>query len=459
MGLLDNNIIVNVFSEAPPVTSQGFGTPLFLAAPGTLGAGFTERLRYYASATEVASDLASGDLSQVAADAVNAAIGQNPRASRIGVGRVDALVARVSTLTITYGADGDQFTATVNGIVSSYTAVGGDDADAVAAGLAAAMTTDLAAQPLTIGVATNVITITSTDAQAPFTLSSAVTGTGTIAEADTTPATSPESEVAAIFDEDGSWYAFTGDPAGYTDSGILSLAGWAQTNERLFLPQSDTAAIKTATTGHVGAQLKALAYDYTALSYHHDNAEYLALTWAAKTLAANLDAETTAWAYKTLSGVTVATGSDKLTTTNRSNLQANDVNFYADFFGRGSTWRGNVANGDFIDIRTTKDWTEARMRERLAQVFLDTSNRNSKVPYTDFGIQALDSEVRAVLLIGEDAGHFVAGTGNTSPPAAADVPLSDRQARRVRLEFSAQLAGAIDNAVVTGYVTLEDPTA
>ena len=100
MAGLDNDILISVFTDNPPVPAAGFGVPRYLAAPGTLGGGFTERVRFYENTAAVATDLASGDITASVSAALVAAFSQEPKVVKYAVGRVEAGIANIQTVRV-----------------------------------------------------------------------------------------------------------------------------------------------------------------------------------------------------------------------------------------------------------------------------------------------------------------------------------------------------------------------
>lgn len=143
---LDNLVIdISVSLGSPPVTRQGFGTPMVLMTG--LGAGFTERIRYYTTAAAAAADT---DLSAAAIAKVSAGFAQEDSPSRIGVGRREANVAQDIAFTVTGATDGD-YTITINSLPHTFTA-SSSTVSAIVAGLVALINTtgvDLGAIELT----------------------------------------------------------------------------------------------------------------------------------------------------------------------------------------------------------------------------------------------------------------------------------------------------------------------
>lgn len=456
MGNLNNNIIVQVSSSAPPVSTANFGTPLWAADGANLAAGFTERIRFYNDASEAAADT---DLSATEIAAVGAAFAQNPHVSSVAVGRVDtaSFVAQQDDVTYagTTAVAADVFNVLIDGRLYSFTAAGSETPSAIVTALQPLVDAD----PRVTAVANGaVLEITAAVAGAGFTTSANETGSGNVTSsvATTTPNAGPSADLDAILAESTDWYglaAYTRDPLLIED-----FAGWTEANKRLYIAQTDDANVKSSAADNVLEILGDRSLARTALAWHSANGEYLDMAWLGLKLAADPDSTTTFWRYATLAGITV----DDLTATEIAGIRGQNGNVYETFFGSAATDPGVTVDGQSIDLLITRDWTEARMRERIAQRLLDVSNRNSKVPYDDSGIQQIVAIVQGVLEDGVDVGHFQESeddnenrTPRATAPRAAAVPTADKTARLLRVEFIAVAAGAIELVTVTGAVVVD----
>lgn len=452
---LNSNVSVTVTGDALPVSAAVFTTLLHVAAAGTLGIGFTERVRYYDTAADAAAD---ADLSSDAIDAVGDCFSQTLHVNRVGVARIGADVAQVHTVSITGAADGVwQIPITLfdgTEIVAEYTASGSAIASAIATGLRSAIGTELsgvdAASDLTVGGSGADITITADVAGNPFTVGTVVDpGAGTHTSVATTANKNIKTEMALVAEESSAWYGVT--IASRVKLQIERMAEWVETTEKIFIPQNNDADLLTTATDDLASVLKAAGYKRTGVLYHATDGEWAAEDWAAFKLAADPDTTATLWSYATLTG---PTKNESLSTTQKTNLDGKRANYYLDFYGSGATAPGVMADGGKIEDRVMLDWVTARTREAVANRLLAASARNSKIPYTDVGIETMASAIRGVLVQGENAGHFVAGTTSVIKPKLVDVSDADKTERVLRLSFRAQKAGAIEKAIVTGSVTV-----
>lgn len=445
----DGNIDVTVLVDQPAVPPAGFGVPL-LAARG-LGAGFTERIRYYTSAAEVATDLAATDLSAAVALALNTALAQDPHVASLAVGRVEADAAQQITFTFsgTTALVGENFTITINGTDYTFVATGGETPTAVAAALEPLVDADPA---VSAGSGAGVLTVTADVAGDAFTYASAEDSAGlAVAEAVAQANVSISTELDAILAADSAWYGLAISTRTVLD--ITRAALWTETNKRLFIAQSSDADILTSVTSDIASSLQTLDYKRTAVLYHSNDAEWPAFAWMALKLAADPDETTTIWAYATLTGITPNT----LTATQRTNLRGDGTpgsgkngNVYGELGGVGATGDGMAASGLWLDLRITADWMEARIAEHMKTLQLQTSNRNSKIPFNDAGIALKASQIERVYTAGVVAGHFNDETLSMDVPTAASI--SAKNDRKVTIPFTCEATGAIQSATVNGNV-------
>jgi hypothetical protein len=446
----DGNVSVSILSDPQAVTVANFGTPLHMTT--AVESSFTERTREYGSSAEGAAD---SDLSAGAQAVVAAHFAQPLHTSTIKIGRKEADAAQVITWTITgTPVEDDIFSITVNGIPSPYTALSTPTPTSVATGLRALMTTNLAAEDVTVGGTGADITVTADNAGEPFTYGNLYTpisppGTAGIDEVVTTANVNYATELTALLVEDSDWYGLTIES--HTKTDILYTAAWMDSNNRFFMAQSAEAGVLTETADNVLEELKALNYARTAYVWHHADTEELSVAWVGFTLQADPDVGTTIWAYKTLSGITQK--DPQITTTEQSAIESQYGNLYSTLGGVGATGMGILVDGRKIDTLISKDWYKARLTEEFQQYLLAVSNRNQKIPYTDKGLSTFVSKGEKINQKGVKAEHFEDGSTTATVPAVKDVP-ADKLARLVRVTMSAILTGAAELVTVTATVSL-----
>lgn len=462
MANFDNQISVDLSTDAAPVPAVNFGIVLLIAAAGTLGGGFTERTRSYEDAAGVAADLASGAITSSVAAALTTWLAQPQRTKVVKVGRVGADVAQVHTFVITGAAagawvvtiinkDGDTETAT-------FTADGDDTTTEIGTGLRAALNAlNAAAGPIdiTVGGSTTTITLTAETAGEGFTATLAAPGSGTRTTTATTANKSIKTELDAIVEADGDFYCVV--PETRTALQLTRTAAWTESaGRKMCVLQSSDADLLTTDTTDIASVLGALSYKRSVVLYHNTNSEHAALAWAVFKLAADPDQQVTQWSYPTLVGITPQTNAI-VSTTQKNNLTAKNCNVYGTFASAGSMQKGQRVNGEWIDSLVSMDWTGARVNEALQQMMIDNSNRNLRINLNAEGIATAAGAVDGVLKRGEVIGHFEKGTTKVTPPKAKDISSGDRTARRLRIPFEATLTVGTQEITSTGYVTVALP--
>ena len=452
MANFDNNVVINVTGDAPAVPSQSFTTLLIVAAG--LGGGFTERYREYATAADVAADLASTDLDAPIAAKLSAWLAQNPRVGKVIVGRAD-IEAQVVTIEVTTEADGvwtlNIVTPSGAEVTRSYTASGSATPSAIAAGLRAAFAGGGAVDGLAASGSGAEIILTAAAGDDEFSVTVTEPGSGVATVTEDAAAAPLKTELDAILAETTAFYGVCQEATSYTLN--VRLAEWNRTNRRLGLLQTADAAVITSATDDIASVLQDDLDDRNALTYHatSGNAEHPAFLVGCKKLAANPDRQSTAWAYAQVTGLT----KQNLSATAKGHLVAKNCNVYGIFAGAGSFQPGKLPNGDWIDKRIAFDWTEARAREAVQQLLINNSNRNGKLGMDDAGIQAVASVIAAVLQQGETAGHFRAGSTSVTAPAAADLTSNEKATGALTLTAQGELLSGI-YSVTTGITLVID---
>lgn len=200
-------------------------------------------------------------------------------------------------------------------------------------------------------------------------------------------------------------------------------------------------------TTDIGAELKALALDRTALMFTKNaDTEFPEAAWSGGILP--FDPGSITWFAKTLIGITV----DDLTSTQKSKALGNNVNTYTVIGGISITQNGTMASGRFIDIRRGVDFIQARMEENI---FFQIANL-PKIPYTDAGVAIIENEIRFVLNEGIDKDILAEDPEPTiTVPKVLSVSANDRANRLLPdVKFEARLAGAIHKVIVRGTVSV-----
>jgi hypothetical protein len=447
----DPNVSVTVVTGAQAVDRAVFTIPLHL----TTGPTFPERTRTYASSAEATADTLLGTLGQAAVDAHFA---QDLHSPTIMIGRAgDTPAAMVVTLTIAgTPLENETYRTVINGITTEIVAGASPTVTSVHTALSAAITTDLAAEAITVGGVDPDITLTADNAGEPFSYSVAVdpppggTATGTLTAVLTTPNAGIGSDLDACLAENDSFYGVTTVINSVTATNLITMeaaSAWCQINKRLYLAQSNDANVLTATAGNDLAVLAAKNNSRTAYVWHGTNTELLAVGTMAYKFQADPDEVTTTWAYTPTSGISLK--SPRLTSTESGNIESQLGNAFMAFGGNAKFGMGITTTDRNLDTWVTADWLEARLFETYVQLLSDFSARNQKIGLNDKDMQVIVNAGQGILDDGVRIGHLNDGTTSISIPARADMTDADVTARLVRVTASGQATGAAERITVT----------
>lgn len=252
--------------------------------------------------------------------------------------------------------------------------------------------------------------------------------------------------LAAIQDEDNSWYGLVADKA-FEDK-VADIAAWVEANKKLGFYWTTDADVPDATKNtDIASTLKAQSYDRAVVIWHPTPAtgdDYPDAAWMGEGFP--FDPGSSTWAYKTLKGVSPDNVSGKETT-----LQNKNCNYYSEVGGVNITQEGKVASGEWIDIIIGTDWIEARLRESVYSAFVN----NRKIPYDDTGIAMIEGLVKGVLNQAASAGILQTDSIVVTVPRYADIPQSDKLARNLPyVKFTALYQGAIHRVTINGTISV-----
>lgn len=232
---------------------------------------------------------------------------------------------------------------------------------------------------------------------------------------------------------------------------VLEVAAWAETNERIYVPDvPETEALTTTVDAGTDtlAQLFDLGYANTMGCYHPAPNQMFGGAWMGRWLP-TLPGRATA-KFKTLSGVEPVS----LSSTHRTNLRARRANTYETTAARNITWEGTVPSTEyrFIDVTRNLHWLEDQVVKSIFETLADADITTMD----DDGLAAIYGAVS-----GPVKGIAVSQTvlrGNPMPvvtvPKLEDIETADKSDRVVRnVGFSGQLAGAIHKVIVNGSVS------
>lgn len=431
-------VSVSISANSTTVSREGFGVPLCLS----YHTRFTDRYRAYSSTAEMVSDgfTTYDDAYRMAA----ACFAQDPAPDQVIVGRLPSAPSYVTKLTVTAAYTAGEHvkfkviqpaTGTVTSI--DYTILGSEGSiDAVATAI------ELLTEAITgvdSTVATNVVSLVPTVAGRRVHVYDL---TGCTIEESTADA-GYDTELAALQLENDDWYAITCDSA--SAANVADVAAWALTNKKLYFFASPNSALLAGTA--LGLDLS--TNDRVVPMYAANSHEFLDCRYASVGLVE--DPGSITWKFKTLLGGTTKT----LTSTQQNFLEADDYNHYQTIAGVAIMQQGTVGTGEFIDIRHGTDALEAAIKEDVLALFANSK----KVPFTKKGLALVANAIKGAMKRFEgdvdNPGLLVPSSSVVIMPAVEDIPLADRQARRLTgVRFSATYSGAIHAAEFTGTLSV-----
>lgn len=378
MSELDNIIQITIRRDTASVETAAFNIPLILAT----FTNFSERVRTYTDLDGVAEDFNSSSNVYKIASKLFGQSGNYGRPPSILVGRrqVDEVEISIPTVTI-----GQVYKVTINGTDYSYTAIGGDDAADIAAGIKAQY--DLAPK-VGVTVTNNLDGTLTAEVTTLGTAWSVTTSTNMIIEFATPTETWVDAKDEVSFVNDV-WYALVAET--HVDADVLALAASIEADKKIYGTSTSTVGSKASTVTDVGALLNLTGYTRTFITYLPTaDTEYPEAAWIGGMLPQVVGAAD--WDFKRASGVTVS----KLSATEITNLKNKSINRYTRVGGQNIFQDGDMSDGRPIYEIIIKDWIEARMKEGI---FFRLVN-SLKIPYDRRGFSIIESEMRNVLAQG-----------------------------------------------------------
>jgi hypothetical protein len=439
MAELDTIVNVNITADSTSVSQAGFGTPLVLSYHTV----FADRYKIYTSLAEMSEDgFATYDHAYRMA---KAAFDQDPTVEQVVVGRLPAAPSFATRLTMT---------SAVQDVHIKFKVI------QPATGTVTQIDYTIGASETTTTVATAVELLTeavtgvdSTSSTSTVTLTPTVAGRRvfvydlencTVLE--TTADAGYDTELTALeLEPDLDFYFITTDSS--STANVADVAAWTLSRKKLYFAALQNSGLLD-NTDTVASDLLALANDRTVILYSKNAHEFADVAWTA-VIGCQTPGSITA-ALKTLIGVTVSS----LNTTQKTNLENDNVNHYMAVKNRKVTRKGKVVGGEWIDIRHGIDALEARIQETVFDLLADSS----KVPFTEAGFQLISAAIEAACqaFVGTDnePGMLVAGSIKVIMPKLSTISDTDKNNRELKgVRFSALLSGAIHYVEIRGTLT------
>lgn len=478
-----DTITVNITRETLFPSSAGFGTILIAGTDTKIDHG--ERVRYYTSLTDVASDFATTDEEYLAA---SAAFSQNPKPARIAVGRVlqaDAAGfirggAAGTAATFETVTDGT-FTISIDGVPEDITGVDftGDltladvaatiqtDVRAVAAGgfTSATVVEDPAGRLKissgTTGASSTVSAVTAEGSGTDISGAGYINGLSSVATViDGVAFVDLAGELTAIEARDDDWYGLALSRDLKSVVNYQAAAAWAESRKKLLAAFDDSLiALDSVSVLDLPYLIKNSSYARTFVHWSSDATKYPEVSALARLATVDYEIPEAAITLKfqKLPGITPVS----ISTSQRNALIGKNAQIFVSRGGVSMLEEGKQANGEFTDIIHGADWMEDTMAVR---VFGELYAESNKIAMTDTGVARLESKVKQVLdtavaanLIATDFDDDdeLVPAYTISTTSVLDHPQASRAARvGPPITFEGRLAGAIHSQTISGVVTV-----
>lgn len=441
MSSVDDIVVQNITVSDKAPTRPSFGLPLIC--------GFHTRwvdthYRLYGDTDELITDgFTTDDYLYKAFQAMKSAEQAPPR---IMVGRRDAALTQIVTLTPTATVAGTKYTGTIGTQSFTYTVLAGATVATIVTALVALI------DPFTTVSAVDSTTTVTVTASTPANGPVAFDVSSNFLVKDNTADTTTDVMLAAIDSElDGQDDTFYGLIVCDSSSKATALlqAAYTEAKTKISLFQSsDSAVLDGASTTDTAYALKAAAYNRTGVVFHSKigGTEWLAAGWMAGRLSQDPGAET--WAFKSVPGVTF----DKLKTAQKTAADGKNCSVYVKSHTVPITWEGKAASGRFLDSTRGIDWQSSTIDFDIFTKFFQTP----RVPFDSKGLSSIGLVIEGSLQKGQ-----IAGVVSDEPapiviaPALADTTVSDRALRIGRgYQYSYRLSGALHSVRVKGTITV-----
>lgn len=396
-----------------------------------------DEIRTYSNIEEVGVDFSTSDAEYKKASAL---FGQDLKPEKVKIARRRTPVAQKNNVDVTTVTDNTDYTVTINGTEFTFNSGVSATASAIVDGLIAAI--GGGSEPVSTVDNGDDFDITADTPGESFDIQVTTNMTLTTVTANQGMA----SDIAKAEETDSDWYFAIITTTLELD--ILEGAKATETRIKLFAYETNDADVRNNVANNIAAKLKEKSYDRTFGIYLTDSASEPEAAWVGGQ--APKDPGSITWKFKQLSGVTV----DDLTTTDKSNLETNNVNHYTTVGGVNITQQGTVTSGEFIDIMRGTDWIQARIEE---DVYSTLVNEN-KVPFTNEGIDVIKSRILAVLKRAVNNGILVNTPEQPLKVEAPDVTEISTQDKANRLlqtvTFEGFYSGAIHKVKIQGFLSV-----
>ena len=190
--------------------------------------------------------------------------------------------------------------------------------------------------------------------------------------------------ITKITDANNSWYAL--GIYSKTPDDVLNVARYIETTKKMFLTSTNSKDVSDTpykeNSKDIGSLFKKNSFKSSGIIFSNDSDKYPEI--GAIGLAMAYDAGTATLAYKTIAGIKP----DYISTTKYNNLESKNVNTYEEISGINVLRYGKFSAGNFIDIKITMDFINARIQE----CFYSLLTKKDKILYSKVGLMQLESK-------------------------------------------------------------------
>lgn len=450
MGAINNIVNIAISLQTNAIPQASFAVPLIAGPNAPYSNG--DLVRYYSS---VAGAEADGYLSTNPEIAyLTEALEQSLVPTIVGLGKRTVAVAQVDTFAVNTVTVGHAYVTTLNGVLLTYTAIGGDTQQSI---LGQLLTQALAISPAVVSGS-----VAGTGSGALLTLTSTVAGQAVAYSAIDTLLTrvaltannGVADDLQKIINQPTNgnlWYGLCLTSQASND--ILQTAAFIEGLQKIFIADSADSGIPTSSNTDILSQLKGKNYNRTALLYSAASANKgMSAAWLGGQLPQVPGAST--WMFKALTGITA----DSFTDAARTNIlgvpgvPGKNGNIYESVGGVPITENGWMVSGRYIDITVGIDWFTVTLQTNVFTLLVS----NPKIPYTDQGATVIQNAIIQTIKQGITNGLI---DGN-SPYSVTVAPVlsvsSNTRANRISPPFlvTFRLAGAFHEIVIQATVTI-----
>lgn len=256
--------------------------------------------------------------------------------------------------------------------------------------------------------------------------------------------------------EDGVWAYFG------IESRILAeaeaAADYAESNKEIFGTATKDPNGKIANQSTILDTGFANGYNYTIGLWSNDADSYPEMAMLARLAVVQVPGQTTLHGQR-LAGVTVDKDST-LTGAESVVVQNKNANTYELYGSTPMVQKGVAFSGEFIDNVDLARWLKARIQENVFQLVAAKAAANSKIPYTDSGLQLVGTRIVEIVKQGIEAGVLDGNYNNglgyiLDIPELTDIPTNDIANRVLNnVSLTVRATGGIRTINISGTLTI-----